>query len=88
MGAIVSTLRDHICTCFGRDEEKRQYVETNYITPKTTQPDIEPDTSDLDYTTDDRHDVRNLKCSTMDRLEHGTRITYYVLNNGNRIDMI
>ena len=87
MGAFVSTLRDNICTCFGRDEETT-YIETEYITPKTTQPDIEHETSNLDYTTDDMYDMRNLKYSTLDNLEHGTRIKYYVLNNGKLIHMV
>ena len=80
MGVIVSTLRDNICTCFGREEPKD--IETGLITPKTVQPDIENDTDNLDYTTDNLYDMRNLKYSTLDNLEHGTRIKYYVLNNG------
>ena len=83
MGKYVSKL---FCPCFGRDEKKD--IETDYITPITTHPDIEPETSNLDYTTDDMCDMRNLKCSTLDRLEHGTRIKYYVLNNGKVIHMI
>ena len=87
MGFVVSTLRNNICTCFGRDNEKKD-IETDYITPTTTQPYIETETSNLDYTTDDMYDMRNLRYSTLDRFEHGTRIKYYVLNNGKRIDMI
>ena len=87
MGKHVSRL---LCPCFGRDEKKD--IETNYITPITTQPDIEPDiepdTSNLDYTTDDMYDMRNLKYSTLDRFENGTRIKYYVLMNGKVIHMI
>ena len=85
MGFVVSTLRYNLCPCFGREEKD---IETDYITPITTQPDILHETSNLDYTTDDMYDMRNLKYSTLDRLEHGTRIKYYVLNNGKRIDMI
>lgn len=87
MGFVVSTLRNNICTCFGRDNEKKD-IETDYIAPTTTQSDIEPDTSNLDYTTDDMYDMRNLTHSTLDKYELGTRIKYYVLNNGKRIDMI
>ena len=87
MGVIVSTLRDNICTCFGRVEEPKD-VEINLITPKTVQPDIEPETSNLDYTTDNLYDIRNLKYSAFDNLEHGTRIKYYVLNNGKMIHMV
>ena len=87
MGVVVSTLRNNICTCFGRDNEKKD-IETDYTIPTTTQPDIETETSNLDYTCDDTYDMRNLKYSTLDRFEHGTRIKYYVLNNGKRIDMI
>ena len=87
MGNFVSTLRDNICTCFGRVEEPKD-VEINLITPKTVQPDIENDTDNLDYTTDNLYDMRNLKHSTLDNLEHGTRIKYYVLNNGKIIHMV
>ena len=83
MGKYVSKL---CCPCFGRDEQKD--IETDYITPTTTQPDIEPDTSNLDYTTDNMYDMRNLKYSTLDDHELNTRIRYYVLMNGKRIDMI
>ena len=82
MGAYVSKL---LCPCFGREEKD---IESNYITPNTTQPDIEHETSNLDYTTDDMYDMRNLKHSTLDDHELGTRIRYYVLMNGKRIDMI
>jgi hypothetical protein len=82
MGKTISRL---LCPCFGRDEKD---IETDYIAPTTTQPDIETETSNLDYTTDDMYDMRNLRYSTLDRFEHGTRIKYYVLNNGKRIDMI
>ena len=75
-----------LCPCFGRDE--KQNIETDYITPKTTQSDIETETSNLDYTTDDMFDMRSLKYSTLDDHEYGTRIRYYVLMNGRRIDMI
>ena len=37
MGKYVSCL---LCPCFGRDEEKKQYIETNYVTPTPTT--IEP----------------------------------------------
>ena len=83
MGKYVSRL---FCPCFGRDE--KQNIETDYITPKTTQPDIEAETSNLDYTTHDMFDMRSLKHSTLDDHEYGTRIKYYVLMNGRRIDMI
>ena len=86
MGVFVSTLRDNRCSCFGREEKNN--IETYYITPTTTQPDIEHETSNLDYTTDDMYDMRNLKHSTLDDHELGTRIRYYVLMNGKRIDMI
>ena len=69
MGAYVSKL---FCPCFGRDETKD--IETDYITPKTTQPDIEHETSNLDYTTDNLYDMINFKYSTLDNLEHGTRM--------------
>ena len=88
MGKTISRL---LCPCFGRDEEKKD-IETNYITPITTlpdiEPDIEPDTSNLDYTTDDMYDMRNLKYSTLDDREYGVRIKYYVLMNGKVIHMI
>ena len=86
MGVIVSTLRDNICTCFGRGEPKD--IETDLITPKTTQPDIEHDTDNLDYTTDDMYDMRNLKHSTLDDHELNIRIKYYVLMNGKVIHMV
>ena len=85
MGQYVSKLL--LCPCFGREEKKD--IETDYITPThTTQPDIEHETSNLDYTTDDMYDMRNLKHSTLNDHELGTRIRYYVLMNGKRIDMI
>ena len=83
MGKTISRL---LCPCFGRDE--KQNIETDYITPKTTQPDIETETSNLDYRTNDMFDMRSLKHSTLDDHEYGTRIRYYVLMNGKRIDMI
>ena len=84
MGQYVSRL---LCPCFGREEKKD--IETDYITPThTTQPDIEHETSNLDYTTDDMYDMRNLKHSTLNDHELSTRIKYYVLQNGKRIDMI
>jgi len=86
MGFVVSTLRYNLCPCFGREEKKD--IETDYITPITTQPDIVHETSNLDYTTDDMYDMRNLKHSTLNDHELGTRIRYYVLMNGKRIDMI
>ena len=86
MGFVVSTLRYNLCPCFGRDEKKD--IETNYITPITTQPDIVHETSNLDYTTDDMYDMRNLKYSTLDDHELNTRIKYYVLMNGKVIHMI
>ena len=75
MGKCVSKL---LCPCFGREEKD---IETCLTTPKTVQPDIENDTDNSDYTTDNLYDMRNLKYSTLDNLEHGTRIKYYVLNN-------
>ena len=83
MGAYVSKL---LCPCFGREEKKD--IETDYITPITTQPDIVHETSNLDYTTDDMYDMRNLKLSTLDDHEYGVRIKYYVLQNGTVIHMI
>ena len=87
MGKYVSKLL--FCPCFGREEKD---IETNYITPKATQPDIEPDiepdTSNLDYTTDNMYDMTNLRHSTLDKYELGTRIRYYVLMNGKVIHMI
>ena len=84
MGAYVSKL---LCPCFGREEKKD--IETDYITPShTTQPDIVRETSNLDYTTDDMYDMRNLKYSTLNDHELNTRIKYYVLMSGKRIDMI
>ena len=87
MGYVVSTLRDNICTCFGRVEEPKD-VEINLITPKTVQPDIENDTDNLDYTTDNSYDMRNLKYSTLDDHELNVRIRYYVLMNGKVIHMV
>ena len=87
MGVIVSTLRDNICTCFGRVEEPKD-IETDLITPKTVQPDIENDTDNLDYTTDNLYDMRNLKYSTLDDHELNVRIKYYVLMNGKVIHMV
>ena len=46
------------------------------IKPKTTQPDIEPDTSNLDDTTDDMYDMRSLKHSTLDDHEYNVKIKY------------
>ena len=83
MGKTISRL---FCPCFGRDEKKD--IETDYITPKTIHHDIETETSNLDYSTDDTFDMRSLKYSTLDAHEYGTRIRYYVLMNGKRIDMI
>ena len=83
MGKTVSKL---LTCCFGREEKKD--IETDYTTPKTTQPDIEHETSNLDYTTDDMYDMRNLKYSTLNDHELGTRIKHYVLQNGKVIHMI
>ena len=82
MGKTISRLR---CPCFGREEKD---IETDCITPTTTQSDIEHETSNLDYTTDDMFDIRKLKHSTLDDHELGVRIRYYVLMNDKRIDMI
>ena len=87
MGFVVSTLRDNICTCFGRVEEPKD-IETDLITPKNVQPDIENDTDNLDYTTDNLYDMRNLKYSTLDDHELNVRIKYYVLMNGKVIHMV
>ena len=57
MGYVVSTLRDNICTCFGRVDEPKD-IEIDLITPKTVQPDIENDTDNL-------YDMRNLRYSTL-----------------------
>ena len=81
MGYVVSTLRDNICTCFGRVEEPKD-IETDLITPNTIQPDIEHGT------TDNLYDMRNLKYSTLDDHELNVRIKYYVLNNGKVIHMV
>ena len=80
MGYVVSTLRDNICTCFGRVEEPKD-IEIDLITPKTVQPDIENDTDNL-------YDMRNLKYSTLDDHELNVRIKYYVFNNGKIIHMV
>ena len=72
--------------CSGREE--KIYIKTNYFTPRTPQPDIELDTSNLDYETDNMYDMRNLKYSTLNDNELGTRIKYYVLTNGKIIHMI
>ena len=85
MGKTISRL---LPCCFGRDYDEKNDIDTDYITPKTIQPDIEHDTDNLDYTTDNLYDMRNLKYSTLDNLEHGTRIKYYVLNHGKRIHMV
>ena len=84
MGVFVSTLRNSLCSCLNREEKKD--IETNYITPKTTEPDIEPDTSNLDYIYDNLYKEHGI--TSYDNLEIGTRIKYYVLTNGKRIDMI
>ena len=86
MGTTIGKL---LCPCFGREEEEKD-IETNLIThtPTTVTPDIEPETSNLDYTTDDMYDMRNLKHSTLNDHELGTRIRYYVLTNGKIIHMI
>ena len=85
MGKTISRL---LCPCFGRDEEKKQYIETNYITPTptTVEPDIESDTSNADYIYDNLFKEQGV--TSYDNLEYGLRIKYYVLNNGKRIDMI
>ena len=85
MGKAISRL---LCLCFGRDEEKKQYIETNYITPTptTVEPDIESDTSNVDYIYDNLYKEHGV--TSYDNLEYGLRIKYYVLNNGKRIDMI
>ena len=84
MGKYVSRL---LCPCFGREEKD---IETNYITPKNTEPDIEPDidsdTSNVDYIYDNLYKEHGI--TSYDNLEIGTRIKYYVLTNGKRIDMI
>ena len=69
-------------------QRRKKDIETDYITPKTTQPDIEHETSNLDYRTDDMYDMRNLKHSTLDDHEYQTRIKFYVLMNGKVIHMI
>ena len=81
MGKYVSRL---FCPCFGRDE--KQNLETDYITPKTIQSDIESDTSNVDYICDNLFKEHGV--TSYDNSEYGTRIRYYVLNNGKRIDMI
>ena len=83
MGKTISRL---LPCCFGREEPKD--IETDLITPKTTQPDIEHDTENLDYTTDNLYDMRNLKYSTLDDHELNVRIKYYVLMNGKVIHMV
>ena len=83
MGESVSRL---LTCCFGREETKD--IETNYITSITTQPDIEHDTSNLDYTTDGMYDMRHLKYSTLDDHQLNTRIRYYVLMICNVIHMM
>ena len=52
MGKYVSTL---LCPCFGREEKAD--IATYYITPNTTQPDIQYDKSNLDYETDTMYDM-------------------------------
>ena len=83
MGKTISRL---LPCCFGREEPKD--IETDLITPKTVQPDIENDTDNLDYTTDNLYDMRNLKYSTLDDHELNVRIKYYVLMNGKVIYMV
>ena len=63
MGKTISRL---LCPCFGREEEPKD-IETDLITPKTVQPDIENDTDNL-------YDMRNLKYSTLDDHELNVRI--------------
>ena len=65
---------------------KKKDIETDYITPKTIQSDIESDTSNVDYIYDNLYKEHGV--TSYDNLEHGLRIKYYVLNNGKRIDMI
>ena len=67
MGAYVSKL---FCPCFGRDEKKD--IETDYITPKTIQSDIESDTSNVDYIYDNLYKEHGV--TSYDNLEYGTRI--------------
>ena len=90
MGHYISTLRNNMCTCFGRNDKEKKDIETNYITPKATQtyiePDIESDTSNVDYIYDNLYKEHGI--TSYDNLEIGTRIKYYVLTNGKRIDMI
>ena len=76
MGNTISRL---LPCCFGREETKD--IETDHITPKNIQPDTEHDTSNLDNQTNDLYDMRHLKYSTLDRLEHGTRIKGYIFIN-------
>ena len=83
MGKTISRL---LPCCFGREEPKD--IETDLTTPKTVQPDIEHDTDNLDYTTDNLYDMRNLKYSTLDDHELNVRIRYYVLMNGKVIHMV
>lgn len=69
-------------------QRRKTNIETDCITPKTTQPDIEHETSNLDYATDDLYDMRNLKHSTLNDNELNTRIKYLVSMNGKVIHMI
>jgi len=68
--------------------EMKKKKDIELITPITTQPDIEHETSNLDYITDDIYDMGNLKHSTLDDHELGVKIKYYVLMNGKVIHMI
>ena len=65
-----------------------QDIETDYFTPKTTQPDIEHDTDNLYDTSDDMYDMINPKYSTLDDHEEKIRITYFVLTNGKVSHMV
>ena len=90
MGVIVSTLRNNMCTCFGRNDKEKKDIETNYITPKATQayiePDIESDTSNVDYIYDNLYKEHGI--TSYEDNELHTRIKYYVLANGKRVHMI
>ena len=68
-------------------EKKKQILK---LITKATQPDIEHDTSNLDYETDNLYKDRNslYGMTTYDGSEYGTRIKYYVLTNGKIIHMI
>ena len=55
-------------------QRRKTDIKPDYITPTTTQPDIEHDKSNLDYETDNMYDMRNLRYSKLNDHEYQIRI--------------